>query len=125
MHVVHHVHQLELNIVNCIGNDIKSNSFNINKSQMSRMLRMMCVQPIKLKWISNSLFFLSIYNAYSVVRVPIEQLYLFLNTLYICTLYSGQRIYSPKLRFVSNERILGAFEGLSSWSWLLFANLVY
>ena len=66
MYVVHHAHELELNIVNCIGNDIKSNSF--NKSQMSRMLRMMCVQPIKLKWISNSLIFLSIYNAYKLQR---------------------------------------------------------
>ena len=47
MYVVHHVHELELNIVDCISNDIKSNSF--NKSQMSRMLREMCVQPIKLK----------------------------------------------------------------------------
>ena len=34
MYVVHHVHELELNIVNCIGNDIKSNGF--NKSQMSK-----------------------------------------------------------------------------------------
>ena len=52
MYVVHHVHELELNIVDCISNDIKSNSF--NKSQMSRMLRRMCVQLIKLKRISNS-----------------------------------------------------------------------
>ena len=40
MYVVHHVHELELNIVNCIGNDLKSNSF--NKSQMSRMLKRTC-----------------------------------------------------------------------------------
>ena len=48
MYVVHHVHELELNIVDCISNDMKSNSF--NKSQMSRMLRRMCVdcvQPIR------------------------------------------------------------------------------
>ena len=43
MYVVPHVHELELNIVNCTGNDIISNSF--NNSQMSRMLRRMCIQP--------------------------------------------------------------------------------
>ena len=46
MYVVQYVHELELNIVDCISNDIKSNSF--NKSQMIRMLRTCVFNPLSL-----------------------------------------------------------------------------
>ena len=84
------------------------------------MLRRMCVQPNKLKWIYNSSL---VFTVLSVVNIPLEQLYLFLNTLYICIVVSE---YIPPSSNSSQMKeywvLLKAYQAEVD---RFFANLVY